>query len=111
MRINACPIVNGPVPVLLSVADAFTLKLPAAVGVPEMVRMLAVVLVTNKPAGKLVAAYPLHGGAPPFQVKAQLNGVPTAALNDAQGVMEVTGMLTVMLTVAGAEVPPELVAV
>ena len=39
---------------LLSVADAFSVKLPAWVGVPETVTLLAVLPVIDTPAGRLV---------------------------------------------------------
>ncbi|OHE79505.1 MAG: hypothetical protein A2X76_08600 [Lysobacterales bacterium GWF1_69_6] len=48
------PTVYGPLPVLLSVADTFSAKLPAALGVPETVTELAVVPVIDTPAGRLV---------------------------------------------------------
>ena len=41
-------------PVLLSVADTLRLNEPACVGVPEIVTVLAVVPVIDRPAGRLV---------------------------------------------------------
>ena len=69
VRVNAWPTVYGPLPELLSVADTFRLKLPACVGVPEIVTELAVVAVIESPAGRLVTWYPDHGVAPPAKVK------------------------------------------
>ena len=43
---------NGPVPVLLSVADSTRLNVPTAVGVPDTVAVVAVVAVTDRPAGR-----------------------------------------------------------
>ena len=54
VSVNACPTENGPLPVLLSVADTLRLKLPACVGVPATVTLLAVVPVIDTPAGRLV---------------------------------------------------------
>ena len=111
LRVNVCPIVNGPLPVLLSMADTFTLKLPTCRVVPVMAAPLVEKAPSVKPEGKLVAARPFNGRAPPFQVKVQLYGAFRGGSNTAQGLIEVVGLLTVMLTVAGADVPPELVAV
>lgn len=52
MSVNGWDIETGPVPVLLSVPVTFRLKLPAAVGVPEMVTLLDVVAVAESPAGR-----------------------------------------------------------
>ena len=54
VSVNGWPTAYGPFPVLLSVADAFSVKLPAWVGVPETVTLLAVVPVIDSPAGRLV---------------------------------------------------------
>jgi hypothetical protein len=54
VRVKASPTANGPLPVLLSVAEALSAKLPAWVGVPEIVTLLAVVPVIDSPAGRLV---------------------------------------------------------
>ena len=46
--------VRGPLPVLLSVAETLRLNVPAWVGVPLIVAVVAVVPVTDRPAGRLV---------------------------------------------------------
>ena len=92
-------------------AEALRVKLPAWVGVPETVTLLAVVPVIDSPAGRFVTWKPLHGCAPPLKVKVCVYGVPTVAAKPPLGVMVMTGSFTVTVTVAGADVPPLLVAV
>ena len=68
VRPKAWPTVKGPLPVLLSVAETLRVKLPACVGVPLMVTVLAVVPVMLRPAGRFVTWYSDHGGAPPSKL-------------------------------------------
>ncbi len=107
---NAWPTEYGPLPVLLSVADTLRLNEPTCVGVPEIVTVLAVVPVTVRPAGRLVTWKPLHGVAPPLKVNVWVYATPTVAAKPPLGVIVTTASCTVTLTVAGAEVPPPLVA-
>ena len=51
---KAWPTLYGPLPVLLSVAETLRLNVPAWVGVPEIVTVLAVLPVIDRPAGRLV---------------------------------------------------------
>ncbi len=53
VSVKASPTEYGPLPVELSVADTLRLKLPACVGVPEIVTVFAVVPVIDTPAGRL----------------------------------------------------------
>ncbi len=59
VSVKPWPVVNGPVPVLLSVAVATRLKLPAALTVPLTVTLVAVVPPTLRPAGRPVTVKPL----------------------------------------------------
>ncbi len=109
--VNAWPTVYGPLPVLLSVAETFRLKLPTWVGMPDTVTVLAVVPVTDRPAGRLLTWKADHGVAPPLKVNVWVYATPTVAAKPPPAVIVITGSCTVTLTVAGAEVPPPLVAV
>jgi hypothetical protein len=50
-NVKTWPWLNGPLPVLLSVALALRLKLPDAVGVPDTVTLSVVLPVMASPAG------------------------------------------------------------
>ena len=87
------------------------LKVPEAVGVPLTVALLAVVAVTDSPAGRLDTWYPLKGALPPDQVNVWLYGIPATAVKPPLAPMVMVGSATVTVTVAAADVPPGPVAV
>ena len=60
---------NGPLPVLESVPDTFSRKLPLAVGVPDTVMLLLVLVVTVTPLGRPVTVFCVKGVVPPLKVK------------------------------------------
>lgn len=68
VSVKGCAIANGPFPVLLSLPVTLRAKLPASVGVPETVTLLAVVPVAERPAGKPLTDS-VYGAAPPDAVK------------------------------------------
>ena len=73
--------VTVPVALLLFVSVTWTgkLKLPAAVGVPEMMPLLA----TLRDSGKPWPTAQVYGGVPPLATKVWLYGVPTVAAGSA----------------------------